>query len=237
MAGKSSPLLVNGRIYQSDDQNNLYIVDAETGKKVTERPVKLTGEIVRGSPLYADGKIYLCSTTAWHVFRPTATGVKLVNKMRLPDDDEVSASVVVSHGRIYLATNARLYCLGTKDQKPTMSGSLSPQPAEPSVADDSKPAEVQVVPAEVLIQSGGEQQFHVRLFNSRGQYLHDAPAATFTLTGPGHAGQIDDKGLYKADNDSMHTGTIVAVKVGNLQGQRESASCPHCHGNSISRKL
>lgn len=218
MAGKSSPVLVDGRIYQPDDRNKLYVVDAKTGKSVTERPVKLTGEIIRGSPLYADGKIYLCSTIAWHVFRPTANGLKLVDMMRLPGEDEVSASVVVSHGRLYLATNARLYCLGKKDQKPAMSGSIQPQPAEPPVADDTKPAEVQVVPAEALVQSGGEQQFHVRLFNSRGQYLHDAPTATFTLTGPGHAGQIDDKGLYKADNDSKHTATIVAVKVGTIEG-------------------
>ena len=82
MAGKSSPILVDGRIYQSDDENNLYIVDAATGKPVTKKPVKLIGEIVRGSPLYADGKIYLCSTTAWHCFRPTAKGVEAVQKLR-----------------------------------------------------------------------------------------------------------------------------------------------------------
>ena len=69
MAGKSSPILVDGRIYQSDDQNNLYIVDAAKGKLI--KKVKLIGQIVRGSPLYADGKIYLASTTGWHVFRPT----------------------------------------------------------------------------------------------------------------------------------------------------------------------
>jgi outer membrane protein assembly factor BamB len=212
MAGKSSPILVDGRIYQSDDQNNLYIVDAATGKLVKQ--VKLIGEIVRGSPLFADGKIYLCSTTAWHCFRPTAKGVEVVQKMRLPTDDEVSASVVVSHGRLYLATNARLYCLGKKDQKPAATP-IPPRPAEPPSADDKTPAEVQVVPAELLMTSGGEQQFHIRLFNSRGQFLRDAPTASFTLAGPG---KIDDAGLYKADNNAEHTATIVTAKVGDIKG-------------------
>ena len=214
MAGKSSPIFVDGRIYQSDDQNNLYIVDAAKGKLIKKQ--KLMGQIVRGSPLYADGKIYLCSTTAWHVFRPTEKGVEVVQKMALrAPEDEVSASVVVSHGRIYLATGARLYCLGTKDQKPAATP-IPAQPTEPAVAAASEPAQLQVIPAELLLKSGSEQQFHVRLFNSRGQFLREEPTATFTLVGPG---AIDKSGLYKADNNREHTATILTAKVGALKGQ------------------
>jgi outer membrane protein assembly factor BamB len=116
MESKSSPILVDGRVYAADDGGNLYIVDAVTGKLV--KKVKLLGTIVRGSPLYADGKVYLCSTSGWHCFRVTPTGLELVQKLRLDAVDEVSGSPVVSHGRIFLPTGARLYCLGTKDQKP-----------------------------------------------------------------------------------------------------------------------
>ena len=213
MAGKSSPILVDGRVYQSDDQNNLYIVDAAKGKLI--KKVKLIGQIVRGSPLYADGKIYLASTTGWHVFRPTEKGVDIVQKLPLMPEDEVSASVVASHGRIYLATNARLYCLGTKDQKPAATP-IPAQPAEPAVADDDAPAQLQVVPAELLLTSGGEQQFHVRLFNSRGQFLREEPAATFALEGPG---AIDKAGSYKADSNAEHTATILTATAGTLKGQ------------------
>ena len=104
LASKSSPLVVDGRVYCADDSGNLYIVDAETGKLVGGKPVKLIGTIVRASPLYADGKIYLCSTTAWHVMQPTKDGVKFLDKMRLPENDEVSGSLAVSHGKIYLPT-------------------------------------------------------------------------------------------------------------------------------------
>jgi outer membrane protein assembly factor BamB len=50
MDGKSTPLVVNGRVYAADDTGNLYIADAETGKQVG-KTVKLLGTIVRSSPL------------------------------------------------------------------------------------------------------------------------------------------------------------------------------------------
>jgi hypothetical protein len=141
--------------------------------------------------------------------------VEVVQKMELAPEDEVSASVVVSHGRIYLATNARLYCLGKKDQTPATTA-IPPQPTEPAIAEDDAPAQVQVVPAEVLVKSGHDQKFHVRLFNSRGQLLREEPTATFTLEGPG---KIDDAGLYKADDNTEHTATILTAKVGSIKGQ------------------
>ena len=117
MDGKSTPLVVNNRVYAADDTGNLYIADAETGKQIG-KTVKLLGTIVRSSPLFADGKIYLTSTTGWHVFQPTETGVKVLQKFRLPEKDEVSGSLAVASGKIYVPTGAALYCLGTKDAKP-----------------------------------------------------------------------------------------------------------------------
>jgi hypothetical protein len=46
------------------------------------------------------------------VLEPTKDGVKFVNRMRLTEEDEVSASPIAWKGRIYLTTGARLYCLG-----------------------------------------------------------------------------------------------------------------------------
>ena len=111
LASKSSPLVVDGRVYCADDSGNLYIADAETGKLIGNKPVKLIGTIVRASPLYADGKIYLCSTTAWHVMQPTKDGVKFLDKMRMPERDEVSGSLAVSHGKLYLPTARRTLLL------------------------------------------------------------------------------------------------------------------------------
>jgi hypothetical protein len=167
---------------------------------------------MRSSPVYADGKIFACTTSAWHVFQPTKDGVKLTHKLRLSEEDEVSGSPIISHGRIYLPTGAQMYCLGKPDGKPAATARPEP-PKETPVANDDGPATVQVVPAEVLLKPGVHQKFTVRLFNERGQFLKNSPAS-FTLTGPG---EIDKDGTFLPAAAAAHTATILTAKVGDLQ--------------------
>ncbi len=213
MEGKSSPILVDGRIYAADDGGNLYIVDAEKGDLI--KKVKLLGTIVRGTPLYADGKIYLCSTSGWHCMKPTKEGVEFIQKLRLDAADEVSGSPVASHGKIFLPTGARLYCLGKKDQKPAATPVPTETAAEKPVSADDKPTQAQVVPGVVLLTSGQKQKFRVRLFNDRGQFLKESDA-DFSLSTP--VGQVDKTGLYEAPAGDAHTATVVTAKVGDVTG-------------------
>jgi len=213
MVGKSSPLLVDGRLYSFDDGAKLFINDAATGKPVG-KPVKMIGTIMRSSPVYADGKIYACTTSAWHVFTITKDGVKLSHKLRLSEEDEVTGSPIVSHGKIYLPTGAQMYCLGKADAKTGSTPQPKPPTETPRGAADA-PALVQVVPAEVLIKPGTLQQFTVRLFNARGQFLQNGQA-NFTLTGPGEIGK---EGKFLAASAPAHTATILTAKVGDLQAQ------------------
>jgi outer membrane protein assembly factor BamB len=220
LASKSSPLVVDGRVYCADDLGNLYIVDAETGKLVGNKSVKLIGTIVRSSPLYADGKIYLCTTTAWHVLQPTKDGVKFLAKMRMPEREEVSGSMAVSHGKIYLPTAEGMYCLGNKDAKPAVDSKLSTPPAETPAAATDAPAWLQIAPVELLLKPGQKQAFKVRAYNSRGQAIELSEAKKkelkFTLNGPG---TIDAKGEYTAPTGSAPSATIVTVALGDLTGQ------------------
>ena len=210
-----SPLLVDGRLYAPDNASNMYIVDAAKGKVI--KKVKLTGDETVGSPLYADGKIYLCTTTGWHVFKPTAKGVEVVQQFRINSqvDGEVLGSPIVSHGRIYLPTTDKLFCLGTKDQQPAATPIPPAAASEKPAAADEKPAEVLVVPGEVLLKPGEKQQFRVQLFNDRGQLLKESPAE-FSLDGKG---QIDKSGLYQAAADAGDSAAFVTAKVGDATGQ------------------
>jgi hypothetical protein len=91
-----------------------------------------------------------------------------------------------------------------------------PEPvAEKPAGADDKPASVQIVPGVVLLSSGEKQQFHVRLYNDRGQFLKEGDAE-FTLEGKG---QIDKTGLYQAPEGSEHTATVLTAKVGEVTGQ------------------
>ncbi len=145
MDGKSSPILVDGRVYACDDGGKMCVFDAATGEEVC-KPAKLIGTIVRSSPVYADGKIFICTTGAWHIFQPTKDGVKLIHKLRLAAEDEVSGTPAISHGRIYLPTSGNMYCLAAPGGKPA--ADPQPLPAEESdAAEDTTPAQLQMSPA------------------------------------------------------------------------------------------
>jgi outer membrane protein assembly factor BamB len=213
MVGKSSPVLVDGRLYAFDDGAKLYVIDAATGKLIG-KPTKLIGTILRASPLYADGKIFACTTSAWHVIQPTKDGARIAHRLRLSPEDEVSGSPIVSHGRLYLPTGAQIYCLGKADTKPSSTPRPEPPKETPAGASD-EPAQVQIVPAEVLVKSGATQKFTVKLFNARGRLLAGRPA-TFALSGPG---EINQQGVFTAASAPAHTASFLTAKVGDVTAQ------------------
>jgi outer membrane protein assembly factor BamB len=216
MVGKASPLLIDGRLYAFDDGAKLYVIDAASGKLIGRKSgVKLLGTRLRSSPIWADGKIYACSETGWHVLEPTADGVKIVNRLRMDAEDEIYGSPIISHGRLYLPTTAQLYCLGRPDAKPAATPRPEP-PRETPPGKNDEPAQVQLIPAESLLKPGWDQQFTVKLYNARGQFLRDEKNAKFTLAGPG---EIAADGTYRAASAPAHTATIVTAKVGGLEGR------------------
>lgn len=212
MVGKTQPICVDGRLYALDDGNILYIFDAESGKPIG-RKQRLTGTITRASPVYADGKIYACTTSAWHVLLPTDSGVKITHRLRFGQGEEIHGSPIVSHGRVYLPTTDALYCLGNEDAKT----GVDERPAEPQEDenDDSTPDHVQLFPVESLIAPGEEVKFSVRLFNKRGQLLGDAKDVSYEVD---QGGEISEKGVFTASDKHEQAGCVVTVKVGELSG-------------------
>ena len=222
MDGRSMPVRLGDRIFFVDDGAKVHVVDSRTGELVG-RPQKLLGTIVRGSPLVADGKLFICSTSGWHVIEPTADGMKFVNRMRLDEEDEVTASPIAANGLIYLTSGARLYCLGAKDAAPRSSG---PQPTRPATVSASTkgpagdPAWLQVVPAEAQIAAGQTVQLKARLYDAAGRFVRESPAE-FTAT----AGTVSNDGTYTAPA-GQHAAAIVTAKVGDLAGRSRIRSMP-----------
>ncbi len=222
MDGRSMPVVLGERVYFVDDGAKVYAFDLKTGAPIG-RPQKLLGTIVRGSPLVADGKLYVCSTSGWHVLEPTADGVKFVNRMRLAEEDEVTASPIAAKGLLYLTTGARLYCLGTQ-ALPDQSGPVaSPRPEAVSAATKDPAGEaawVQIVPAEAQIAAGETLQLQVRLFDAAGRFVKDSPA-TFTAS----AGAVTSDGAYTAPA-GQHAAAIITAKVGGIEGRARIRSMP-----------
>jgi outer membrane protein assembly factor BamB len=220
--GRSMPVVLSERVYFVEDGAKVNAFEVATGKRVG-KPVRLLGTIVRGSPLVADGRLYLCSTSGWHVLEPTADGLKFVDRKRLDEDDEVTASPVAADGRLYLTTGARIYCLGTTAEQPTAAETRQTRPAMVSQATGGaagEPAWVQIVPAEAQIAAGASLPLRARLFDAQGRFVKESPAR-FTTT----AGTISDAGVYTAPLDA-HAGAVITATVGDLEGRARVRSMP-----------
>ncbi len=216
MAGKSSPVMVDGRLWIVDDRAKLQVIDPETGRLIAR---KALGTVMRSTPLVADGKVYLCTNNGrWYILKPTDSGVEVIHKLRLSGHG-VDGSPIVSHGRIYLPTSEGLYCIGREKNQPT----AKPQAAacgladESPLAEDSTPAHLQVVPYDVLLAPGEKQSYRVRVYNARGQLLREAPAESvqYTVDGPG---QIGPDGTYTAAGSNEHSTARIVCQAGQLQG-------------------
>jgi len=224
--GRSAVLKVGERIYVCDP-GKMLVMEADTGKRIG-RPAQL-GTINFASPMFADGKIFhVEQNRRWYILTPDERNGVVgdfrgsVRRTRgagpqsgdFPSGDECLASPVVSHGRLYLLTTGAMYCF--EDTKKQHGATERPAAVEETpVAEDAKPAQVQVVPAELLLRPGEKQQFTVRLFNSRGQFLEESPAM-FTVQG---AGELSDSGEFSVPSGLPPTASIVTAKVGDLTGR------------------
>jgi len=223
MDGRSMPVVLGDRIYFVDDGAKVFVFDKKTGEPVG-KPQKLLGTIVRGSPLVAGGRLYVCSTSGWHVLEPTKDGLKIVNKMRLGEEDEVTASPIAWNGRVYLTTGARLYCLGEAGAAaPATTASEPTLPQRVSAATKAPPGEpawVQVVPAEAQIAAGETLPLKVRLFDAAGRFVKESPAE-FSAT----VGAVGTDGRYTAPA-GRHAAAILTAKVAGLEGRARVRSMP-----------
>lgn len=210
---KCSVVVVDDRVYAVDDGAKMFVLDAKTGEQIGKRLA--LGTMMKGTPLYADGKLYVFTATGrWYIMRPDAdAGVKIISKGFFNSGDEVQGSPICSHGRIFVPTTGGLYAL--EDTKQQHGSTPRPSPPAEAANEDQTPATVQIIPAEVLLKPGDKQQFTVRTFNAAGQLISEKSEAVFALDGPG---EIAAGGLFAAPSDALHQATIVKAKVGELEG-------------------
>ncbi|RIK74446.1 MAG: serine/threonine protein kinase [Planctomycetota bacterium] len=214
MAGKSSPVMVGDRLWVVTDGAKLQILDPQTGELVGRKSL---GTVMRSTPVYADGKAYLCTNTGiWYVLKPQGNNAEVLQRLRL-GTDQSDGSPIVSHGRIYLPTSEALYCIGPKDAQP-QAGPLPTPEQEPPVEQDSQPATIVVSPYDVLLKPREAKKFTVRLYNSRGQLLREAKPeeCAFRVEGPG---ELAADGTYTAPPRGGHVGALVYCKAGALEGK------------------
>ena len=220
--GKASILKVGDRIYCPDDAGKLFVFDAKTGEQIGKK-IGL-GTMNFSTPVFADGKIYHTEKNGrWYILKPDEKdGVARFKRGEtmgnFPTGDELWASPVISHGRLYIATTGAMYCFEDKTKEHGLTERPKPREESP-VSEDPTPAQVQIVPAEVLMKPGESKKFEVRVYNSKGQLLKDSKAkVTLTTTGPV---TIDEKtGEFTAAPEAAHEAAYITAELeGGIQGR------------------
>ena len=223
MAGKSTPIAVDGRLFVFDDRAKLHLFDLETGERVGKKTA--LGTVMRSSPLYADGKIYAVTANGrWYILKPDENrGVVKVKNGRLLKGDESHASPICWNKNVYLPTTGRLYCLG-HDNKQSLEASIpSTQAKAESAASAGAPAQLLLWPGELLLKPGESQEFKLALFDSMGNKIRDVEeGGSFTLKGPGAM----DGRTFTANNSAEHNATIVTAELDGLQATARVRTVP-----------
>jgi outer membrane protein assembly factor BamB len=215
----SSPLYHDGLLYVVDNSANLACLDAATGKTLWRHKL---GRVGKPSPVWADGKLYVAEVNGrFHILKPSRAGVEVLDEqeVKLPDGSrpaEIYFSPAIAYGRIYLLTEAGLYCLGDKSAPLAKDIPPPPGPREEPARSGSAPALIQVVPAEVLIRPGETARFHVVTFDDRGHAL-PAPATSPAWALASLTGKLDPNGAFVPDpGRGFQTGAVNA-ELGGLK--------------------
>ena len=181
-AGYTGLLSKDGMLFVVTDTGNLNCYDCETGKELWVHDL---GTVGKGSPIWADGKIYATEVNGHvHILEPTREGCKTLSKVQIDavtegvGTDEIYASPAIGNGRIYILTRDRLICIRDKSKKPGQEAAKA-LPAETEATDVIDT--VQLRPHEVILDAGKKQAFKVNAFDANGRLIKTMAAADIVV--------------------------------------------------------
>jgi outer membrane protein assembly factor BamB len=224
----ASPVLKDGRLYVAEETGKLFCFDAKNGTELWNQQY---GRAARGSPVWADGKIYItdvnarfvvlqpgdtdCKKLYTHIFRGTGGTV------------EVNGTPAIANGRIYLPTADNLYCIGKKDH--SAEPDKIPAPVkEPAADKDAKPAKLLVYPLDVVLHPGGTEKLEVHSYDDHGRFLGKVeaewslpapPIPPMAKVGPPPLKGTVEKGLLTVDSKLVRQMGPVEASFGGLKAR------------------
>jgi outer membrane protein assembly factor BamB len=213
-AGYTGLLVKDGILYVVADTGNLHAFDDQTGEALW---VYNLGTVGKGSPVWADGKIYVMEVNGnIHILRPSREKCEKVSHVQLEAADgngmdEIYASPAIADGRVYLVTRDRTICLADTSKQP----GADPVPGLPDeTAADEEIASIQLVPFEARVTAGGAIQYELRAFDKNGHFLRALePQLEPQEDLPG--ARVEGPRIVFADDAQQQAGHVVA-KYGEL---------------------
>jgi outer membrane protein assembly factor BamB len=214
MSGFPSPAVHDGRLYVADNSANLHAVDLATGKVLWEHNF---GTVGKASPVWADGKIYVPQVNGDVVIiEPGVDSARTLDTTHVEVEGgryaEIYGSPAIAYGRIYVSTEAGIFCIGDPARafEATPSHAPAPQPADPNAA----PAAIRVVPNEAVGQAGDAIRYEARALDAQGRTLRRVDVA-WSLDGL--QGEIGADGVLQVPADAPGQVGKVVARLGDLE--------------------
>ena len=217
-AGYSSPALHDGRLYVVDHSANLYAFDSKTGD---QHWIHNIGTVGKGSPIWADGKIYVTEVNGhFHILSVGPSGVEVASTVQLKVNEsikrsekekqryaEIYGSPAVANGRIFFTTEEGIYCLGRSKKVPRT---------------------LRLVPAEVVMKPGQKLTFDLRSFGNSESNKEGLPLQLDQVrwSNKGLSGTIDNGILILNADSTSYSGTITAQMDGSKATSRVRVIAP-----------
>ncbi|MGF1580907.1 MAG: PQQ-binding-like beta-propeller repeat protein [Gemmataceae bacterium] len=186
IAKYTSPIVKDGRLYVCTDIARMECLDTKTGQRIWRRPLAY-GRNAKGSPVLADGKIYVGAVDAeFSIIDPSGTRPKVLHRQffRSPDGIvaiEINGTPAVANGRVFFGTSEAFYCIGKKEWG-GKAGEIPPMPEEAPLG---KPASVRIEPSEVTIHPGDTDEITVSGMDENVRLLEtNTPSGEWSIPTP-----------------------------------------------------
>jgi outer membrane protein assembly factor BamB len=208
----ASPVMDAERLYTVDNSAIVGAFDLKTGAKLWDHSL---GTLQKGSPVLADGKLYVGTENGkFYILRPLQTGVEVLDEDLLgtaQSPEPIVASPIVADGRVYVTSMEAMYAIGKRVRAQS---AQTAQRAQSAPCPQCSPAVVHVFPYESIVAPGQTVTLKARLFDAKGNYIRDEPAAQWSVDQL--SGAVDAKGVYTAAKGS--SAGFVKAAVGALSG-------------------
>lgn len=214
--GYTSLMINADRLYFVDNSANLYAVNATTGKELWQHSL---GTVGKASPVWADGKIFYPEVNGrFHILQPRDAGCTELDteKLTMPDGRyaELFGSPAIAYGRIYFTSEEGVYCLGNKNAPFQAERAKISESTDRIAPAGTKPAYLQVVPADITIMAGEEVKYRVRALDEKRRYVGEVNA-TWNLGKL--QGTMSEKGEFTSPADARSAVQVIEAQNGDLK--------------------
>ena len=211
-AGYTALLAKDGIVYVVTDTGNMIAFDGKNGDQLWTQDL---GTVGKGSPIWADGKIYATEVNGnvW-ILKASREKCEVVNHVRMASTlgtgwDEIYSSPAIANGRLYIVSRDRTICIGDKSKEVKLG---EPEALPEEAKSDGKAALLQIRPYEVDLSPGESQEFTAIEFDANGVEVKKVEAPELKSTESTEFYTVEgNKVTAPAGTDKEYAGTISAT--------------------------